>query len=547
MPTPTRFTNSRNSAPPASCIITPSARSCPARRCGGALGAHPLALRLAGAWLSKRKQPPEEFQRLLAKDGFAFWNRDKSEKENLDVLFQQAIKGVTGKHPEAVTAWFALTLHAHAPVPLTALCGALGCDRDTAEQLLGALQDYSVAEPTEFPSEETAQEGKPLPKPERAWQLTHALLGEWGREQWLPRPNGAFSGRSAGLRPGESMPVTNAPARRAALRCEEILRACRAWWWKDLKRCWDYHAVPGGPARYAALQPHWESLLRMLTETESMEKCELSAEQSYIATIHSMMGSYSLAQPLFERGLATRERTLGPEHPDTLSSLNNLANLLADKGDLAKAEPLYRRALEARERTLGPEHPHTLASLNNLGELLRVNGNLAGAEPLYRGALAAYERTLGPEHPDTLSSLNNLAILLSDKGDQAEAEPLYRRALAARERTLGPEHPHTLMSLNNLANLLKKKGDLAGAEPLYRRALAAYERTLGPQHPSTLSSLNNLAVLLKDKGDLAGAEPLAERAARGYLAKLGAEHPDTKRAQRVLAQIHELRAKGGKG
>jgi len=154
------------------------------------------------------------------------------------------------------------------------------------------------------------------------------------------------------------------------------------------------------------------------------------------------------------RILKEQERTLGPEHPDTLGSINNLGILLSDQGDYAGAEPLYRRVMEARERILGPEHPDTLDSINNLGVLLGDQGDYAGAESLHRRALEAQERILGPEHPQTLNSINNLGNLLSDKGDYAGAEPLYRRALEARERILGPEHPETLRSVNRLGLLL---------------------------------------------------------------------------------------------
>ena len=46
------------------------------------------------------------------------------------------------------------------------------------------------------------------------------------------------------------------------------------------------------------------------------------------------------------------ERTLGPDHPDTLSSVANLGGIYSEQGRYAEAEPLYVRALEASERTL---------------------------------------------------------------------------------------------------------------------------------------------------------------------------------------------------
>ena len=74
--------------------------------------------------------------------------------------------------------------------------------------------------------------------------------------------------------------------------------------------------------------------------------------------------------PLFERALAIREKTLGPEHPDTAESLINLGSLLHDKGEFAGARPLFERALAINEKALGPEHLHTALSLSSLANLL---------------------------------------------------------------------------------------------------------------------------------------------------------------------------------
>ncbi|MFD4802197.1 tetratricopeptide repeat protein, partial [Streptomyces anulatus] len=50
----------------------------------------------------------------------------------------------------------------------------------------------------------------------------------------------------------------------------------------------------------------------------------------------------------------------------TLSSRNNLANALSRLGEHRQAADLHQRNLTDRERTLGPDHPNTLDSRNNL-------------------------------------------------------------------------------------------------------------------------------------------------------------------------------------
>jgi tetratricopeptide (TPR) repeat protein len=97
---------------------------------------------------------------------------------------------------------------------------------------------------------------------------------------------------------------------------------------------------------------------------------------------HIALAAYTQARPLYERSLAIREKTFGPEYPDTAEALNDLALLLKDQGDLAGARPLYERALAIDEKMLGPEHPSTATKLNNLALLLKSQGDFVGGTVL---------------------------------------------------------------------------------------------------------------------------------------------------------------------
>ena len=46
-----------------------------------------------------------------------------------------------------------------------------------------------------------------------------------------------------------------------------------------------------------------------------------------------------------------------------------------DQGKLDEAEPLYQRSLAIREKTWGPDHPDVAKSLNNIALLLKVRGS----------------------------------------------------------------------------------------------------------------------------------------------------------------------------
>ena len=66
-----------------------------------------------------------------------------------------------------------------------------------------------------------------------------------------------------------------------------------------------------------------------------------------------------------------RERTLGPEHPDTLECMSYLSGPIAMKGDWAGAERIEERVVQGLLATLGPDHPHTIVTKEWLAVIRR--------------------------------------------------------------------------------------------------------------------------------------------------------------------------------
>lgn len=235
-------------------------------------------------------------------------------------------------------------------------------------------------------------------------------------------------------------------------------------------------------------------------------------------------GQYEAAETLHHQVLATHEKTLGLEHPDTANSQSNLAHVLYLQGKYAEAEKLYRKALATREKVLGPDHADTATSLNNLANLLHVQtkygetlareggwgrmaqqGKADDAETLYRRALNAQEKSLGPDHPATATTLNNLAVVLMSQGKNAEAEAFHRRVLPVREKLLGPEHPDTATTLTNLSAALEKQGKYSESEAAYLSAVNISRKAGNPRNLLLASS--RLASSLVRRGRLKEALP----------------------------------------
>ncbi|MGW7328136.1 tetratricopeptide repeat protein [Streptomyces sp. NPDC054840] len=289
--------------------------------------------------------------------------------------------------------------------------------------------------------------------------------------------------------------------------------------------------------RCRALLPHTDALTRH--HTPDHDTADTANALDRAASYQQGQGALSPAIPAFQRALATQERVLGTDHPNTLASRNNLAYAYESAGDLGRAMSLFERTLEDRERVLGADHPDTLISRNNLAYAYKSAGDLGRAVPLFERTLEDRERVLGADHPDTLISRNNLAGAYESAGDLGRAMSLYERTLEDRERVLGADHPDTLISRNNLAGAYESAGDLGRAMSLYERTLEDTERVLGTDHPDTLTSRNNLAYAYESAGDLGRAVPLFERTLDDTERVLGADHPDTLASRNNLAYAYE--------
>jgi tetratricopeptide (TPR) repeat protein len=180
--------------------------------------------------------------------------------------------------------------------------------------------------------------------------------------------------------------------------------------------------------------------------------------------------------------LEGRRRVLGEEHLSTFEAMNNLAGVYMRQGKFAQAEQLLAKGLESRRRVPGEDHPDSLLSpMNNLAFMYAAQGKLAQAEQLWVEAIQVSRRVKGEGHPDTLLYMNSLGRFYVGAGRVPEATNLLEQAWAKARKQLDlsvepslEERSPASVFLNisdTLGSIYERGGQFGKAESLYRETL----------------------------------------------------------------------------
>ncbi|WP_293368383.1 tetratricopeptide repeat protein [Nevskia sp.] len=160
------------------------------------------------------------------------------------------------------------------------------------------------------------------------------------------------------------------------------------------------------------------------------------------------------ALPLFQLYLDyQRQNGAETDTPKLTRSLNNVAMTLMHLKRAPEALPLAREALAIDQRTVGPDHPDTLVHTLNLALVADAAGAATEAEQLARMALAGARRVYRNGEWDLGWFAYKTGSLLAAHGRKAEARPLLAESLDTYTRALGPDNDNTLKARDALAHL----------------------------------------------------------------------------------------------
>ena len=283
----------------------------------------------------------------------------------------------------------------------------------------------------------------------------------------------------------------------------------------------------------------------------------------------SLLAVYERAdnEDSFREALQIQEKTLGPDHPETLITTINLSLRLVAWARLEEAEELALPALQKLERALGPKHPSTLKTIHDLGTIYLSLGRFASAKEFFERAVQGYIEVLGPtrretltawwnymalpaewrqidkrqtfdaDHPVSITALDDRVRELCDHGQYIEAEVQARTAVAQHENVWGPRHKYYMWAVYILAQILEKLCRHDEAENLCRLALSVAQETLGADNDTYFDIVNSLGFTLASQGKLDEAKEQYNRVVAHYEESRRSDHPKNLTTRRNLALL----------
>ncbi|MFF1355379.1 tetratricopeptide repeat protein [Streptomyces sp. NPDC058297] len=525
------------------------------------LGCHPLALTLAGGFLSQQlleSWTVDEYLERLGEDPVTLLDRgaglESGARERLSRTWQLSLDALTQRGlPEATAILRLLACWGHAPVPLALLApsamvavGVPGLAAERVEAGLHGLLSASLVDLFEVPGGADGRRVRCV--------TAHGLLLETVTSGVPAGQRAELYGAAATLVSRAVLHGEDASTARLSephlvallensFAVGSVLDAAR--------RVRDTYDAAG---RWADALPFASGVAKAIPGEEVAEDAAAVADAIKLGEILHMSGDFAGAEPVLKKALDAAT-TWAEEAPLLQADACVHLSLCYGKGERnAEAVRLLHRGGEIRRRVLGPTHADTVETLvlqvdnqyllGNYGESLRISRQLTELVPNLHGErsdeVAAFALLVSaaamwqaqmvrtPESPWRAAVAPPNADALADlEAQELSWDLAWERAqvaLDAHVRLFGPDHPRTAAARHNLALAAWEHGDQETAIAEFRRTIAIRTARLGAKHPWTIGASGHLAHCLALQGNFEEASTLADRAYADALRILGSNH-----------------------
>lgn len=225
-------------------------------------------------------------------------------------------------------------------------------------------------------------------------------------------------------------------------------------------------------AEYSEVQKQLTKVREAAVKVRADDYLELAAMLDSIAIGYKEKNRFELAEQMFKKALALREKTLSPDHQALAFSYEHLAELYKAQGKNDLAQPLFRQALDVTSKSLQLKRPESYSRLDALARSYVESGRIDQAETLYQQAITILKEATPPKHRDIGNASLSLALLYSKQGRFSEAKDLYKGALTICESLNGPQSAALIPILDSYAEALDKCNNQSEASKMRNRANA---------------------------------------------------------------------------
>ncbi|MFD9619605.1 tetratricopeptide repeat protein [Streptomyces virginiae] len=525
------------------------------------LGCHPLALTLAGGFLSQQlleSWTVEEYLERLGEDPVTLLDRgaglESGARERLSRTWHLSLDALEQRGlPEAKSIVRLLSCWGHAPVPLAMLApsamvtvGVPGIAAERVESGLRGLLSASLVDLIEVPGGADGRRVRCVTAHGLLLETIAAGVPEERRTE-LDRAAAALVNQAV-LHGGDANTARLVEPHLLAVltrttAARDVLDAAR--------RVRDSYDTVG---RWSDALPFAAGMVAAASAAGAVEDRVAVADAIKLGEVIHASGDFAGAEPVLKKALAAA--TARAEEAPLLEAdaCVQLGWCYGRSGRYAEAVRIHLRAGEIRHHVLGPTHADTVETLymnvdsqrlmGNYGEALRFAQQVTDLLPHLHGerrdeiaarallTIAAATRQAQvvrtPRSPWRKTSASPTSAALADIEAQGLSWDLVReRAQAALDVHIahfGPDHPQTAAARHNFALAAWDHGDQLTAIAELRKVIEIRTVHLGPEHPWTIHVIGLLAHCLALQGDTAEAATLADRAYADALRLLGPDH-----------------------
>lgn len=309
---------------------------------------------------------------------------------------------------------------------------------------------------------------------------------------------------------------------------------------------WEKHTQTGADAfrenRYGEAERAFQA---SITEAKAFGENDLRMATSLtnLGVLYNSRGQFDKAEPLFEKAVHIKQKTLGAFNSDVADSAARLCQFYLKRKKYEKADPICNKIIQFGEIQIR-EYTNLENSFKHLSSFYSHHKDLGKAKTM----LAEMEKIT---HEKSNNQCLELAVLLDSVADsymtrhstneKPESEKLYKESLALREHVLKTNHLALSQSYANLGKLYAEEGRHALAEPLLLKSYTMAKETVGMAKPQTFQSLDAYAHTLSALGRSAKAESLYREARDAFVSAYGAGSSNVADVDLSLATLLENR------